>query len=418
MLLPVLKQPWIGVLLGLWVSAMNPQHFAFGFAVGIPFVQIIVVVTLIGMVTSKEQVRLPINATTLLLILFPIWMCVTYAFALEHQDDGFNRWEEVMKIFFSVLVSASIIKSRKHVEWMIWVIVFSVGFYGVKGGLFTLLTGGSYRVWGPPGNSSISDNNAIAVALVMMIPLMHFLRSVVSSKWIKLGLLGAMGLSTMAVLGSHSRGAFLAVSAMVLFLWLKSPKKFILGALLVVLLPLAAGFMPASWTERMKSIESYNEDSSAMGRINAWHMAFNVANDRPLVGGGFELYTPKTFAKYAPNPTDLHSAHSIYFQILGEHGYVGLLLFLALGIVAWSNGTRIIKMSHLNPDQKWAADLAKMIQVSLVGYAVGGLFINIGYWEIHYYVIVALMVIHNLLAQPKPGPVMLAKDQQEKRVRS
>ena len=64
-----------------------------------------------------------------------------------------------------------------------------------------------------------------------------------------------------------------------------------------------------------------------MGRINSWHMAFNVANDRPLVGGGFELYTPKTFARYAPNPEAIHSAHSVYFQILGEHGYVGFADF-------------------------------------------------------------------------------------------
>ncbi len=397
----------------VWVSVMNVQHFGYGIA-DIPFAAIIVVITLIGMVTTKEEIGLPINATTLLLIFFPLWMCLTYTVALEHQIDGYNRWKEVMKIFFFILISASIIKSRKHVEWLIWVIVFSVGFYGVKGGIFTIVSGGSYRVWGPPGNSSITDNNSISVALVMMIPLMYFLRSIATNKWIKLGLLGAMGLSMMAILGSHSRGAFLAVLAMVLFLWLKSQKKFLLGIAIVALIPLAIGFMPANWTERMKSIEAYQEDGSAMGRINAWKMAFNVANDRPLVGGGFELYTAKTFARYAPNPLAIHSAHSIYFQILGEHGYVGLLAFLALGMVGWANGTRIIKLTRSNPEQKWAGDLARMIQVSLIGFAVGGLFVNIGYWEIHYYEIVALMVIHNLVKQPERGLMMRAKGRQEK----
>ena len=402
----------------LWVSVMNPQHFAFGFALGIPFAAIIAVVTLTSIAISKEKIRLPINATTLPLIVFPLWMCVTYAFALEHQDDGFNRWKEVMKIFFFILVSASLIKSRKNVEWMIWVIVISVGFFGVKGGIFTILSGGSSRVYGPPGNSFMSDNNAISVALVMIIPLMYFLQSVATSKWTKWGLMGAMGLSMMAIFGSHSRGAFVAVSAMMLFLWAKSQKKFAFGILLVALLPLAIGFMPDKWTERMRSIESYKEDSSAMGRINAWTMAFNVANDRPLVGGGFELYTPRTFAKYAPDPNDVHAAHSIYFQILGEHGYVGLILFLTIGLVAWSNGSRVIRISRLDADKKWAGDLARAIQVSLIGYAVGGAFVNIGYWEIQYYEIIGLMAIHNLLKQPKTGPIMRAKAQQANPVRS
>ena len=402
----------------LWVSVMTPQHFAFGFALGIPFAAIIAVVTLTSIAISKEKIRLPINATTVPLIVFPLWMCVTYAFALEHQYDGFNRWKEVMKIFFFILVSASLIKSRKNVEWMIWVIVISVGVFGVKGGIFTILSGGSYRVWGPPGNSFMSDNNAISVALVMIIPLMYFLQSVATSKWTKWGLMGAMGLSMMAIFGSHSRGAFVAVSAMMLFLWAKSKKKLAFGILLVALLPLAIGFMPDKWTERMRSIESYKEDASAMGRINAWTMAFNVANDRPLVGGGFELYTPRTFAKYAPDPNDVHAAHSIYFQILGEHGYIGLVLFLTIGFVAWFNGSRVIRISRLDADKKWAGDLARAIQVSLIGYAVGGAFVNIGYWEIQYYEIIGLMAIHNLLKQPKTGPIMRAKAQQANPVRS
>ena len=414
----VLKQPWIGVLMWLWVSVMTPQHFAFGFALGIPFAAIIAVVTLTSIAISKEKIRLPINATTVPLIVFPLWMCVTYAFALEHQDDGFNRWKEVMKIFFFILVSASLIKSRKNVEWMIWVIVISVGFFGVKGGIFTILSGGSSRVYGPPGNSFMSDNNAISVALVMIIPLMYFLQSVATSKWTKWGLMGAMGLSMMAIFGSHSRGAFVAVSAMMLFLWAKSKKKLAFGILLVALLPLAIGFMPDKWTERMRSIESYKEDASAMGRINAWTMAFNVANDRPLVGGGFELYTPRTFAKYAPDPNDVHAAHSIYFQILGEHGYIGLVLFFTIGFVAWFNGSRVIRISRLDADKKWAGDLARAIQVSLIGYAVGGAFVNIGYWEIQYYEIIGLMAIHNLLKQPKTGPIMRAKAQQANPVRS
>ena len=80
----------------VWVSVMNIQHFGYGFALSMPFAAIIVVITLIGMVTTKEEIGLPINATTLLLIFFPLWMCLTYTVALEHQAAGYNRWIEVM----------------------------------------------------------------------------------------------------------------------------------------------------------------------------------------------------------------------------------------------------------------------------------------------------------------------------------
>jgi putative inorganic carbon (HCO3(-)) transporter len=404
-LLPlVIKRPWLGVLMWLWISVMNPQKFAFGFAYNMPFAAIVAAVTLLGMMKNWDQVKLPINATTVLFMLFPLWMCVTYLFALE-QSAGFVRWTSVMKVFFFILIGASLIKTRKQVDWMIWTIVFSVGFFGIKGGIFTILTGGALRVYGPPGESFMSDNNAISAALVMIIPLMFYLRTVSTSKWVKRGLLASAGLSAMAILGSQSRGAFLAVLVMTFFLWLKSHKKFWSGVMVILLLPMALGFMPETWTSRMNTIKTYEEDASAMGRINAWTMAFNLANDRPLVGGGFEPYTAKTFAKYAPNPLDVHAAHSVYFQILGEHGYVGLALFLAIGFVAWSTAGRIIKLSRRKTEDVWAGNLASAIQVSLLGYAAAGAFINIGYWEIQYYEIVALMAVYGLLIPPERKPV-------------
>jgi probable O-glycosylation ligase (exosortase A-associated) len=307
-----------------------------------------------------------------------------------------------MKVFVFVIVAASLLHSRKQLELMLWVIVLSIGFYGIKGGIFTLLVGGGERVYGPPGETFLSDNNGISVALIMTIPLMYYLTTVVSSKWVRRGMYGAMLLSGMAILGSQSRGALVAILAMLLFLWLKSRRKLALGIILLALVPLAIGFMPEKWVERMQSIETYDSDSSAMGRLNTWHMMFNLANDRPLVGGGFEPYTPKTFSMYGPKPDAVHSAHSIYFQILGEHGYVGFGLFLALGIACWMVSRRLIHASRDRPDLLWAGDLARASQVSLVGFAVGGAFVNIAYWELPYYEMVILMAAYQLASGVAP----------------
>lgn len=397
----ILKYPWIGILVYAWLSLFNPYGFAWGFAQDIPFVMIVAVTTLVGMLFHWKEVRLPINSITILLMLLPFWMTVTLLFALE-PDAAYEKWQLVMKVFFFTLVAAALLHSRKQLEAFLWVIVLSIGFYGVKGGIFTLLVGGKYKVYGPPGNY-ISDNNGISVALIMTIPLMLFLSNTASSKWIKWGIYAAMALSGMAVLGSQSRGAFLAILAMLLFLWLKSRRKLVLGLVFAPLIPIAIGFMPESWTNRMQTIETYEADEgSAMARLRTWETLINLANDRPLVGGGFEPYAPRTFEIYGVGPHDVHAAHSIYFQMLGEHGYVGLGLFLALVIACWRVSGRLIRASRDRPDLLWADNLARATQISLVGFAVGGAFVNISYWELPYYEMIILMAAHYLVSGAAP----------------
>jgi probable O-glycosylation ligase (exosortase A-associated) len=405
----ILFRPWIGVLVFAWLSLMTPHRFAFGFAYDFPFAAIVAAATLLGLVFTKDEVRFEPNAVIWLLILLPAWTCVTYLFAFE-PGPATDRLIEVLKVFLFVLVSAMVLRTRKHVEWMLWVIVLSVGFFGAKGGAFTLLTGGGHRVYGPPGDSFLSDNNAISVALIMVIPLMHYLRGESGSKWIRRGLLGAMVLSGVAVLGTYSRGGLLAVSAMLIFLWLKSRQKTMFALLVIPLVPLAITAMPEHWFERMNTISTYEEDDSAMGRINAWKTAINIANDRPLVGGGFELYSQATFARYAPDPQDVHAAHSVYFQMLGEHGYVGLLIFLSLGFAAWMTARRTIALAGARPQHAWAGHLARAFQVSLVGYAVGGAFVNIGYWDLMYYEIVLVVVAWRIASAPAAAAPSVAAD--------
>jgi probable O-glycosylation ligase (exosortase A-associated) len=121
-----------------------------------------------------------------------------------------------------------------------------------------------------------------------------------------------------------------------------------------------------------------------MGRLNAWGFAINLAGERPLVGGGFRAFTPELFLKYAPTPTDFHDAHSIYFEVLGEQGYVGLMLYLMLALVSFRTCMRIRAKTAARAELAWANELASMIQVSLVGFAVGGAFLGLAYFDLPY----------------------------------
>ncbi len=155
--------------------------------------------------------------------------------------------------------------------------------------------------------------------------------------------------------------------------------------------------MPEQWFARMNSIDDYQQDISALGRLNAWQFALKVAAQHPL-GGGFNVFTRQMFYQYAPEPLNYHAAHSIYFQVLGEHGYIGLALFLALMVCAWRSGSRLQSACRGLPELAWAADLAAMIQVSLVGFAVGGAFLSLAYYDYYYFLIAALVLVEKQLA--------------------
>ncbi|MEO6922617.1 MAG: putative O-glycosylation ligase, exosortase A system-associated, partial [Bryocella sp.] len=305
-------------------------------------------------------------------------------------EGSYEQWIKVMKIDGMLLVALMTLESRKHIMALAWVLAISLGFYGVKGGLFTLVTGGHFRVWGPPG-SYIEGNNELALALVVAIPIMRFLQLNTSNRWVKMLLTGAMILSAIAALGSQSRGALLALAAMGLMMWRHSKKKLLSGLMLLCIGASIVAFMPGTWSARMETIGEYKEDDSAMGRINAWWMAWNLASTN-FFGGGFDIYRPEVFARYAPVPDDVHAAHSIYFQVLGEHGFVGLGLFLLLWALVWKSAGRLYRVGKELPETRWLADLGSMCQVSLGGYAVGGAFLSLAYFDLPYNVLILVVL--------------------------
>jgi putative inorganic carbon (hco3(-)) transporter len=396
----ILRRPIFGIFMWVWVSVMSPHRLTWDYAYNLPFAAIIAIATLVGMLFSKEPKHLPITPVTVVLFLLTVWMNVTTAFAL-HPAESLEMWDKVMKIMFMVFVTMYLLHSKQHVQVLILIVTLSVAFFGVKGGLFTLRGGGEFRVYGP-GGSFIEENNSLALALIMTIPLLQYLYLQMKNRWLRLGLLTSMLLCGFAALGSHSRGALLGVSGMLTFLWLKSHNKIITAFVLILLVPAAITFMPQKWEERMRSIQNYEQDGSAMGRINAWKMTVNLANDR-LVGGGFSIYDQNVFARYAPNPTDVHSAHSIYFQMLGEHGYVGLLLYLLLWGLVWRDASWIIKQARSREGWRWASDLSRMTQVALAGFAVGGAFLNLAYYDVPYYLLAAIVLTRLLLEKELKG---------------
>lgn len=401
-----LVHPYVGALTWTWISLMSPHRLTWD-TYDFPFAQCVAIATFIGIIFTKDPKKLPINDITLGILAFGAWICVTTVFAF-YPELCMEMLKKVLKILVMTLVAIAVLRTRKHIDLLVWVIVGSLGFFGVKGGIFTIVKGGTERVWGPPG-TFVEGNNELALALVMTIPLMRYLQLQSKNTWVVYLLWAMMLLSAVAALGTHSRGGLVAIAAMGGFLWIKSRKKLALGVAIAIMIGAVLNFAPENWFKRMETIRSYEEDSSAMGRINSWGMALNLAKDRPIVGGGFEIYNQELFSRYSPNKNEVpRAAHSIYFQTLGQHGYAGLLLFLLLGVVTWRAGTMIQRNAQHGSELAWVNDLASMIHVSMIGFAVGGAFLSLAYFDLPYYEAVLMCVAREIVKEAKKNQVAAA----------
>ena len=404
------KRPAIGVLMFAWLSLMNPHRLTYGAAYDFPFATLVAGATLISLLVTKQPKTLPVTPVTLTLLVFAAWTTVTSMLALE-PGLVWTEWSRVIKTFGMILLSLMALRTEKDTKALVWVVGLSLGFFGLKGGLFTVMSGGSSHVFGPEG-SYITDNNALALALVTALPILWYLHLDADKKWLRLSFLSIVVFSVIAAAGSYSRGAMLGGAAMLVFLWLKSQKKMRTGAALLLVAPLIYFVMPPEWFSRMETIDNYKTDASALGRINAWGFAANVASQN-FFGGGFNTFTHRMFALYAPDPLNHHAAHSIYFQVLGEHGFVGLFLFLLLMFLGWRTGSRINKACKGKPELRWAGTLSAMCQVSIIGYAVGGAFLTLAYYDLYYYIMSILVLLERVvrLEQPAQATVLIAPDE-------
>lgn len=386
----MLSRPWIGVLFWTWLGLMNPHKLTWGFALNFPFAQIVGLVTFVGVLFSREPKRFPVTGVTVVLLMFLSWQLITTVFAL-YPESAWSLLSKSFKIQAGVLLTLLVMQDKNRIIWLVRIMVLSLAFYGVKGGLFTLRTGGAGHVLGPPGGF-IAGNTEIALAITMTAPLVYYLAEMAERRWVRWSLYGVLALCAIAVIGSYSRGGLLAIVAMALFLWLKSRRKALLLFLIPPVILLIALTVPERWHERMDTIGTYEEDASAMGRLNAWGFALNLTKDRPLVGGGYGVFRPAAFDRWSPDLAGFQDAHSIWFKILGEHGYVGLFLYVLFWWLAWRAAKRVIRITRKDPALRWARELAAMCQVSLVGFFVGGSFLGLAYWDFPY-ILAAIIVL-------------------------
>ncbi len=401
----ILWKPHVGVLVWSWISYMNPHRLTYGIAYQFNFLDYVAAVALVSTLLAREPKSLPKHPLVWLLAAYFIWVTITSAFA-DAQTLAWDKWWNFTKVILFTFVTMMLMQTKERLHALLWVIVLSIGFFAMKGGLFTIMTAGANRVWGPP-STFFEDNNDFALACVMLVPLVRYMQTAVETKYLRWIMLASVFIGLFAIFGTQSRGALVGISSMLLFLVWKS-KRFIFGiAAIGFAVAIGLVFMPDSWRERMSTIEKYQEDASAQGRLDMWKFAIDVAADHPIVGGGFDMfYNNKYRAIYLPEGTQGRAVHSLYFEVLGEHGYVGLILYLLIGITTFFTCGGIIQRTRDHPDIKWAGTLAAMIQVSLVGFASAGAFLTVATFDLYYHLVAVTAMLKVMVDRVLAGAVV------------
>jgi probable O-glycosylation ligase (exosortase A-associated) len=219
--------------------------------------------------------------------------------------------------------------------------------------------------------------------------------------------------SLISVVGSYSRGGFVGMAAICIVLLWRSKNKLAIGTVAVLAIVIGASFVPQKWVDRMKTIQNFEEDKSASGRLELWGHAIRIANDDPITGGGFGAFEHlPTYKRLSPEIVTKRNVHSIYFEMLGTQGYVGLLIFLALGIAGFTAAGKIRRQTEGIPGLENEFKFANMMQISLVAYAVSGAFLNLSTYDL-YYALLAMITMQRKLLDKKLANGLASPEQSE-----
>ncbi len=401
--LAALRKPQVGILTWLWISIMNPHRLTYGFMYDFPLLDGVVAITMIScLIHWKTRCSASFHPILKILLAFYLWCTLTTIFSVDFLLS-IEDWLNLTKTLLLVVCILLFMNKRHWIIAYCSVFVLSIGFTGFKGGVFTILTGGGHRVWGAPG-TAWGDNNGVSVAMLIMVPIIIGMLKLFTNKWIRLVVIGFALSCTATIFGTQSRGGLVGMLGMMGAAIMRSNKKFM--ALLVIAITLVAGYflMPQSWHDRMATIQNYEDDGSANTRLIQWQYAIDISLERPLFGNGFDAFFYQPYYLVHLYGKDSNRAvHSNYFQVLGEQGYIGIVLYLSLMITVVLRAKKTAARCNNRKDLVWASSILSAIQFSIFGYAFNGLTVNMAYLDLFYYII-ALSVLMISYIDQEIGP--------------
>jgi len=416
-LLPlVLTRPYIGILLFSWLAYMRPQDLCWGYSRGLPFSQWVAITMLTGWLIFEKRPFLRYAPPVKWVFFLFAWVSLSmFLNPMLNPPRQMSRWMDFLKVLVIALFTIGMIDSKNRLHLFLWVVALSLGFFGIKGGAWGLLTGG--RINQGPGGM-LKDNNDLCLALNMNIPILFYLGMANKKAMVRRLCWIAMLLCGVAVLITGSRGGFLTLAAVTGILVLKSRYRVVGAAMGMTLVFLFIIFLPKDIRERLETLKDPTKESSAASRLYAWGVAMNMIAENPVLGIGYSNFLGN-FRRYESNRVgrpggglegDQHVAHNSYLQVWAESGTPAFLGFLTMIISTILLMRRLRRRMRARAGPRWFLCYTHMIEVSLCAFLIGGTFLNRAHFDLLYHMVAVGCILYRLAPQ-------VVKDSEEEKQR-
>ena len=402
-----IARPINAYLLWGWTAVVVPTSYFYGFMASARLNFLFAILTLLLILVGRVPwSSYQANRVTWLYLAFLGHATLCWLLGYAGNPHNTVYYEFFVKGLLFCLVMPFFIRERVHFHVAIIVIVLGFGLHGVLNGMKTVASAGGHNVVGP-GGTMIADRNHLSVGLALSLPLLYYLFQQTRSRLVSFGFLGAFVLVALAIAGSGSRGGFIALAIVSFWLVLTTRHRWSALGLFGLLGLLFFNFAPEAWFDRLSTIQEADLDASFMGRVIAWKVSSAIALANPVFGGGFHAvqYQP-IWDQFKADPGLLgflnlpipefsaKAAHSIYFEVLGDLGFVGLFIFLAILVHAVVSRFSIKRhVQGLGRGWAWARDLADMLMLAILAYMAGGAGVSLAYFEVIYMVIMLMELL-------------------------
>lgn len=399
-------------LLWGWGGLIAVQTYMYGFMRDFGFVQIFALITLFLFLAGKDKEKVPfrMNPLILLMLLYALHATLAALFAYPGLARNWELCTNLLKTLLFCILMPLAVTRRYRFHAMLVMIAIGISFHGLIEGLKFVSSGGAHH---SQGNIKLGDNNHFAMILVMVLPVLVYLFQYAKLVIARTGYAIVFFVTCLAIVSTSSRGALISLAAVGLWLILISRQK-VKGLLIAgIVAAVVFNVAPETWFSRMntmESVESIQADGSFMGRVIAWKRASAIALDSPIFGGGFHAgQDPRLFERFyydqgllgfisTPEATYPAATHSIYFEVMGDLGFIGLFLFMAVMFYAFLVRSQIRKSARMiGQEGLWASDCADMLAAAMVAYLVGGAALSAAYFELPYIVVMLLQVLKLLV---------------------
>ncbi len=389
-----LTAPFTFSLAYIWVDLSGPQNVS-ALLSTVPVSMICAVGAIGAFVVTLGSKPLHLTLTIWLTLVMAVWITLTTTWAVA-PIAAWAKWDWAFKTVLFSAILPLIFTTRAQIEAFLQTYVFSVAVVIVPYGIKTFVSGGGYGRALSVGayDSGIAESSTLAAISIMCIPILSALRRhSILLPWphVRNAIYwGYIGICLFTAVGTYARTGLIAMIVLAIIGILRSKRKMVAIVLLSLVVAIGVSLTADGWRERMSTVETYDTEGSALGRILVWKWTLDFAIDNPL-GGGFNSYLTNTITfPPAPGQTEgvvIHGKafHNIFIEVLGEHGWFGLAIFVAIigssALQLWQTSRRAKRDKRL----AWCGDMATALLASLIILTVSGNFVGIAFQPTFWY---------------------------------